>query len=108
MDRVQFMQSIQLKDHSLADTIVDFLDHNMFLYELVGETGNISIVDDSKKHSISFQIDDKADSIRDIKKKLDNVPEYIIEYEIPLTVESSMISNKSIVVTVSSNFSLVQ
>ena len=40
MDRIKFMQSIIRNNRTMADDIVDFFDHEMLLYELIGTANN--------------------------------------------------------------------
>jgi len=95
MDRIRFMQSIIRNDRSMKDDIVDFFDHEMFLYEIVGSVNNTTTVIEHKPKKISFQIDASEDDIYNITNRISNVNK-VVEYDIPLGVSYSIISNKSI------------
>jgi len=95
MDRIRFMQSIIRNDRSMKDDIVDFFDHEMFLYELVGSINNTTTVIGHNPKKISFQIDASEDDIYDITNRISNVNK-VVEYGIPLGLSYSIISDKSI------------
>lgn len=95
MDRIQFMQSIVREDRSMKDDIVDFFDHEMLLYELVGSIKNTSTIIDYEPKKISFQIDGNKYDISRLSNQLAFVNK-VVEYDKPLGVDFSIISDRSL------------
>ena len=98
--RLQFIQSI-VRDKSMVDEIVDFFDHEMLLYELIGNTNSKVTIIESGPKNISFQIDGNKTNIKYLSNQLLSIQnQKVIEYEKPLGLEYSMISDKSINLTI--------
>ena len=99
MDRIEFMQSIVREDRSMKDDIIDFFDHEMLLYELVGSIKNTSTIIDYKPKKISFRIDgDKQDLVR-LSSQL-KFANKVVEYDKPLGVDYSIISDRSLEISI--------
>lgn len=43
MNRAQFMNTIDRKDPISIDTIVNFFDHTMVMYDIIGELNDVSV-----------------------------------------------------------------
>ena len=102
MDRIKFMQSIIRADRSLTDDIIDYFDHEMLLYELVGYANNTITVTDCTSKNISFNIDGNKRDISTLNNYLRTYTSNpIVEYDKPLVVHYSVISDRSINITIS-------
>ena len=102
MDRIQFMQSIIRDNRSMVDDIVDFFDHEMLLYELIGSANITIIVTDTATKNISFHIDGSKKDLESLDKNLSVYTNPLVPYDKPLVVDHNVTSDKSINITISS------
>lgn len=101
MTRIQFIQSIDRtnSNRTVVDDVTDYFDHEMLLYDLIGSTNSkISIIENSSGR-ISFQIDSNKTVISNLNSLI-GLGQTVIEYERPLELHQSMISDKSINLTI--------
>lgn len=101
MNRIEFVQSIIRKDRSMVEDVVDFFDHEMFLYELVGASKQTIYITDCTSKNISFQIDGNKQDIHRLTSYLSTVNR-VVEYDKPLEVQYKVISDKSITIDIGS------
>ena len=104
MDRIGFIQSIDRTPvtRSLTDDIVDYFDQEMLLYEIIGGTNLMISVTDCTTNNISFHIDGNKQDISFLSNRLALfVSSPVVEYDKPLVVQSSVISDKSIEINIS-------
>ncbi len=102
MDRIKFMQTIIRNERSLENDIIDFFDHEMLLYELIGSANSTITVTDTTSKNISFHIDSTKKDVSRLSNFLisyGNNP--VVLYDKPLLVQHSVISDKSIDITIS-------
>lgn len=100
MDRIGFMQSIIRKNRTMADDIVDFFDHEMLLYELIGTANNTVTVTRTTAKNISFHIDGNKRDISYLDSYLSVCTSPMVPYDRPLAVKHNVTSDKSIDITI--------
>jgi hypothetical protein len=83
----------------MTNDIIDFFDQEMLLYELVGSTNNTSTIIDYNPKKISFLIDGNRQDISRLSNQL-AVINQVIEYDKPLGVDYSMISDRSLQINI--------
>ena len=59
MDRIEFLNSIDLNGKPLAYLVTNYLDQSMLIYNLINHECNVRVTEDTGR-SISFQIDFKT------------------------------------------------
>ena len=97
------MQSIIRNDRSMVEDIIDFFDHEMLLYEIIGASKHKSVsVTDCTSKNISFQIDGSKRYITNLSLYLSTVNNKVMEYDKPLEVQHKVISDKSLIINISS------
>lgn len=104
MDRIGFIQSIDRTPvtRSLAEDIIDYFDQEMLLYEIIGEANLMISVTDCTTNNISFHIDGNKQDIGFITNRLALfISSPVVEYDKPLVVQGSVISDKSIQINIS-------
>lgn len=100
MDRIGFMQSIIRDNRTMADDIIDFFDHEMLLYELIGTANSTVTVTRTTAKNISFHIDGNMKDISDIDNNLSVCSNPLVPYDRPLAVNHNVTSDKSIEITI--------
>ncbi len=100
MDRIGFMQSIIRKNRTMADDIVDFFDHEMLLYELIGTANNTVTVTRTTAKNISFHIDGNEKDISYLHDYLSVYESTMVSYDRTLAVKHNVTSNKLIDITI--------
>lgn len=102
MNRIEFMQSIIRKSNrSMVDDLIDFFDHEMLLYELIGSANDTVTVTRTTAKNISFHIDGDSSDISSLGNKLFSVcTTPLVPYDRPLAVKYNVTSDKSIDITI--------
>lgn len=78
MDRVQFVKSIEFKENDFVKCAIEYFDHEMLLYNLVGKYNEVHIEGDSlspriMKFSVNFKTDNQACEMLDIINRCPDV-----------------------------------
>ena len=102
MNRIEFMQSIIRKSNrTMVDDIVDFFDHEMLLYELIGSANSTVTVTRTTAKNISFHIDGNKNDITYLDTHLFSVcANPLVPYDRPLAVKYNVTSDKSMDITI--------
>ena len=85
----------------MVDDLIDFFDHEMLLYELIGSANNTVTVTRTTAKNISFHIDADKNDISYLDNHLFSVcATPLVQYDRPLAVKYNVTSDKSIDITI--------
>lgn len=99
MTRIEFMQSINHKT-SLVEDLVNYFDHMMLLYDLIGATNSkINVIGDNPGN-ISFEINGNKTDINNLQYTINSMGGPVYEYGRPLGLQYSITSDRSMNLTI--------